>query len=62
VAREPLELIEYHFTGGIQVDEQGQLYREADPSEPQYVGDPAPEIDKAWDDLLGRKRLKVLRG
>lgn len=46
------ELIEYHFTGGIQVNHEGKLYREVDPSEPQYAGEPVPEIDKAWDDLL----------
>ncbi|TGO44296.1 hypothetical protein BCON_0553g00030 [Botryotinia convoluta] len=46
------ELIEYHFTGGIQVNHEGKLYREVNPSEPQYAGEPVPEIDKAWDDLL----------
>lgn len=46
------ELIEYQFTGGIQVDGNGRLYREVNPLEPQYAGDPSPEIDKAWDDLL----------
>jgi hypothetical protein len=27
-------------------------YREFDASEPQYVGAPPPEIDKAWEELL----------
>lgn len=53
-AAKPLAgLIEYIFTGGIQVDESGKLYREVDPSKPQYAGAPSPEIDKSWDDLLG---------
>ncbi|KAF3022018.1 hypothetical protein E8E14_012277 [Neopestalotiopsis sp. 37M] len=46
------ELVEYRFTGGIQVDHEGKLYREINPMEPQYAGEPSPEIDKAWDDLL----------
>ncbi|KAM3073489.1 hypothetical protein ACMFMG_004613 [Clarireedia jacksonii] len=46
------ELIEYRFTGGIQIDHEGKLYREVNPLEPQYAGEPVPEIDKAWDDLL----------
>ncbi|RDW91741.1 hypothetical protein BP5796_02906 [Coleophoma crateriformis] len=52
-AAKPLAaLVEYAFTGGIQIDENGKLYREVDPSKPQYAGEPSPEIDKAWDDLL----------
>lgn len=27
-------------------------YRESDASQPQYVGTPTPEIDKAWEELL----------
>ena len=27
-------------------------YREFDSSQPQYVGTPTPEIDKAWEELL----------
>jgi len=52
MAKDISELVEYQFTGGIQVNNEGKLYREVDPLEPQYVGEPSPEIDKAWDDLL----------
>jgi hypothetical protein len=52
VAKGISELIEYRFTGGIEVDNEGKLYREINPLEPQYAGEPVPEIDKAWDDLL----------
>ncbi|KAI6088716.1 hypothetical protein F4821DRAFT_257555 [Hypoxylon rubiginosum] len=52
VAKHLSELIEYQFTGGIQVDHEGKLYREVNPQEPQYAGEPSPEIDQAWDDLL----------
>lgn len=55
VAKHLSELIEYQFTGGIQVNEEGKLYREVNPLEPQYAGEPSPEIDKAWDDLLDGK-------
>jgi hypothetical protein len=30
----------------------GKVYRDIDPSEPQYFGLPSPEIDAAWEDLL----------
>lgn len=30
-------------------------YREFNPTEPQYVGTPSPEIDEAWNDLLHGK-------
>ncbi|KAE8447946.1 hypothetical protein EG329_010018 [Mollisiaceae sp. DMI_Dod_QoI] len=31
-------------------------YREFNPADPQYVGTPSPEIDKAWDELLYGER------
>lgn len=51
-AKHVSELIEYQFTGGIQVDHEGKLYREVNPMEPQYAGEPVPEIDTAWEHLL----------
>lgn len=49
------KLILYRFTGGIEVSTDGKLYREVDQSAVQYVGEPTPEIDRAWEDLLRRK-------
>ncbi|KAI1261337.1 hypothetical protein F5Y18DRAFT_401683 [Xylariaceae sp. FL1019] len=59
VAQHTSELIESRYTGGIQVDQNGKLYREVNPSEPQYAGEPSPEIDKAWDDILGATDLRL---
>ncbi|KAJ5582717.1 hypothetical protein N7535_001337 [Penicillium sp. DV-2018c] len=41
------------FTGGLLFNETlGMVYRDIDPSQPQYFGPPNPDIDRAWDDLL----------
>jgi hypothetical protein len=41
------------FTGGLLFNETlGMVYRDIDPSQPQYFGLPTPDIDHAWDDLL----------
>ncbi|KAI7779588.1 hypothetical protein LA080_000700 [Diaporthe eres] len=40
------------FTGGFEYDENGTLYRTFEPGETQYVGDPNPEIDAAWEALV----------
>lgn len=41
------------FTGRLNYNESsGLLYREVDPSSVQYFGEPSPEIDAAWDELL----------
>lgn len=40
----------------------GSYYRKFDPTEPQYVGNPSPEIDKAWDDLLYGQYLVISKG
>ena len=39
------------FTGSVAFYENGTMYRQYNPKEPQYVGYPSPEIDKAWNDL-----------
>lgn len=56
-----IELEEVRFTGGIKENKEG-FYREIDPSQPQYVGAPSPEIDKAWEDLYFRKRARNTNG
>lgn len=41
------------YTNAFRYNETNKrYYREFDPAAPQYVGEPSPEIDKAWDDLL----------
>jgi hypothetical protein len=48
-ASSSLEVV--RFTGGIEENEDGRLYRVEDASV-QYVGPPNPEIDNAWSTLL----------
>ncbi|KAI1099047.1 hypothetical protein F4804DRAFT_345812 [Jackrogersella minutella] len=40
------------FTGSPEFYENGTLYRSYPKDQPQYVGEPSPEIDKAWNMLL----------
>ena len=50
--RSALELERVTFTGGLDFDENGTLYRTIEPGSPQYVGKPNPEIDANWESLL----------
>jgi hypothetical protein len=43
------------FTGGLHYHKNGTLYRETIEGQPQYVGEPSPEIDSAWNRLLKGK-------
>lgn len=40
------------FTGSVAFHDNGTMYRSYNPNEPSYVGDPSPEQDKAWKDML----------
>lgn len=41
------------FSGKLWYNEEtGFLYRDIDAAQPQYFGEPSPEIDAAWSDLL----------
>jgi hypothetical protein len=41
------------FSGKLWYNEEtGFLYRDIDTAQPQYFGEPSPEIDAAWSDLL----------
>lgn len=45
---------EVKYSGAFRYNETSKtFYREVDPAMPQYAGAPGPEIDKAWNDLLG---------
>lgn len=51
-----IELEERVFSGRLWFDKDTEtVYRDIDPSEPQYFGPPSPEIDAAWSDLLRGK-------
>ncbi|KAM4063786.1 hypothetical protein HRG_012516 [Hirsutella rhossiliensis] len=45
------------FEATLKYNESHMLYRPV--TYPQYVGDPSPEIDKAWDELVGPVTLLV---
>jgi hypothetical protein len=47
-------IMEYQFTGGLELDGDGKLYR-VNTTKTQYVGLPNREIDKAWDALIAGK-------
>lgn len=52
-ARAVIEQDQVVFTSAFRYNESVKAYyRERNPDQPQYVGTPAPEIDKAWEELL----------
>jgi hypothetical protein len=56
--RSVLKLQKVKFTGSLNFDENGTLFRTIEPGVPQYVGEPNAEIDAAWDNLLeGRETI-----
>ncbi|KAI0127131.1 hypothetical protein BJ170DRAFT_708094 [Xylariales sp. AK1849] len=52
-----IQLIEHHFSGGVELDEHGHFF--TDPGRLQYVGRPKPEIDDAWAFLLSGLNLDL---
>jgi hypothetical protein len=46
-----VELEEVVFTGGPAYDENGTMYV-PNPSKIDYIGDPSPKIDDAWNELI----------
>jgi hypothetical protein len=42
------------FSGTPKFYENGTAYRDIDQMQPVYAGIPKPEIDEAWDELIGR--------
>lgn len=41
------------FTAGLVYNENRELVRTHHPDQPEFVGMPTPEVDAAWDDLMG---------
>ena len=55
-AKAQIELEKVLFTGGVHFNQTtGHVYIPDTPG-PKYVGQPGPEIDSAWDDLLEGNR------
>ena len=53
-AKSSIELSKVKFRGAFRYNATSKVYyREHDPAEPQYIGPPSPEIDQAWEELLG---------
>lgn len=46
---------EVRFSGSLKYTDEGRLYIDYGTDEPRYFGEPSPEIDQAWQDLIGRK-------
>jgi hypothetical protein len=47
------ETVEVRFTAGLLYNEHRELYRPTAPGRPEYVGTPTPELDAAWENLVG---------
>ncbi|EAW09065.1 oxidase ustYa family protein [Aspergillus clavatus NRRL 1] len=57
-AVESIKLEKTTFTSPLRYNTtSSQLYRDFDASQPQYIGAPSPEIDAAWESLLGGQFL-----
>lgn len=54
-------MLEYQFTGGLELDADNKLYRVSEPGRPQYVGEPSVSIDNAWEDIMMASEI-VLAG
>ncbi|RDW93473.1 uncharacterized protein DSM5745_00795 [Aspergillus mulundensis] len=55
---ESIELEQTTFTSPLRYNASSkQLYRDFDPTQPQYIGQPSPDVDAAWDSLLGGQFL-----
>ncbi|KAI1268091.1 hypothetical protein F5Y18DRAFT_424412 [Xylariaceae sp. FL1019] len=49
-AKSQIELVTRSFTGGVNLDADGSFNMDQTGSE--YIGEPSPEVDAAWDELL----------
>ncbi|RDW82939.1 hypothetical protein BP5796_04430 [Coleophoma crateriformis] len=46
-------LTEVQFTGTLRYNQEGHLYIDLGPNGVRYFGEPSPEVDEAWNSLLG---------
>ncbi|KIW63986.1 hypothetical protein PV04_08946 [Phialophora macrospora] len=56
LARSAIKVSQVKFTGGIKFYDNGTMYRDNGPG-PAYVGPPTPEMDDAWEQLIGTRYL-----
>lgn len=57
-----MQYVPVHFTGTPHFADDGKAFLVPDPDQPQYVGDPTLEMDRAWDELIFGKILVVAAG
>jgi len=57
-----IEVIQYHFTGGVKTDQDGHFFIDHASMNEQYAGSPTPAIDQAWFDLLSDLRGSEAKG
>ncbi|KAK4445452.1 hypothetical protein QBC34DRAFT_487277 [Podospora aff. communis PSN243] len=55
--RSQIRITKQRFSGGVELDQHGHFT--VDPSGSQYVGDPSPEVDRAWVELLNGLNLDL---
>jgi hypothetical protein len=57
-ARKAITYEERVFSGALKYNtETKDVFRDIDPSEPQYFGPPSPDVDAAWDKLLAGMKV-----
>lgn len=47
------------FTGTAGFDENGTAYRVVEPDSVQYVGNPSPKLDGAWEGMIAGESSKI---
>lgn len=58
-AQRTIQLEKHRFTAALRDHRNGTLYMKSDPSQPQYVGLPTPNIDANWDALTHGESFRL---
>jgi len=58
--KQSIRLHRKRFSGATRAHPNGTLYHVFASGEPRYVGLPSPDIDDAWDTLLGNRYIRFL--
>lgn len=56
-----IEIEQKKFAGNVKWLENGTEILILDPADPVYVGDPSPDIDRAWDSLVEGRYFSISR-